>query len=66
MKNNQAVDSIVESVVNKYKERSKVGIETYGTTLDREDLSPLEWLQHAQEEAMDLALYLEKIMKNIS
>jgi DNA-directed RNA polymerase beta' subunit len=55
-------DSIVESVINKYKKRSQVGINKYGTTMDREDLSVLDWLRHAQEEAQDLTLYLEKLI----
>ena len=54
-------DTIVKSVVNQFKQRSKVGIKKYNTTLDRTDLTRLEWLQHAQEEAMDLILYLEKL-----
>ena len=56
-------DSIVESVLSKYKQRSEVGINKYGVTLDRTDLTELEWLIHAQEEAMDLSLYLEKLIK---
>tara|TARA_R110002049_G_scaffold199037_1_gene369096 strand:- start:27355 stop:27543 length:189 start_codon:yes stop_codon:yes gene_type:complete len=56
-------DSIVESVLIKYKKRSKVGIKKYNVTLDREDLTELEWLIHAQEEAMDLSLYLEKLIQ---
>lgn len=54
-------DKIVESVINKFKQRSKVGIEKYNKTMDRNDLDIIQWLTHAQEEAMDLALYLEKI-----
>ncbi len=54
-------DSIVESVVNQFKERSDVGIKKYGTTLDRNDLTTLEWINHAQQEAMDFCLYLEKL-----
>tara|TARA_R110001606_G_C15166202_1_gene627631 strand:+ start:263 stop:499 length:237 start_codon:yes stop_codon:yes gene_type:complete len=30
--------------------------------MDRTDLSSLEWLIHAQEEAMDLSVYLEKLI----
>jgi len=56
-------DTIVESVINQFKQRSEVGINKYGVTLDRTDLSTLEWLQHAQEEAMDFCLYLEKLKK---
>jgi hypothetical protein len=54
-------DTIVESVIEQFKQRSKIGIDKYGVTLDRTDLTRLEWLQHAQEEAMDMILYLEKL-----
>jgi len=37
----------------------------YGTTMERDDLTPLDWLKHAQEEAMDLAVYLEKLMQEL-
>lgn len=54
-------DSIVESVINQFKQRSEAGINKYGTTLDRKDLSTLEWIEHAKQEAMDFILYLEKL-----
>ena len=54
-------DKIVESVIKQFKDRSSVGIEKYGVTLDRKDLTTLEWLTHAQEEAMDFVLYLERL-----
>ena len=54
-------DSILESVLTKFRQRSKVGQKKYNTTLDRTDLSLLDWINHAQDEAMDLSLYLEKI-----
>lgn len=57
-------DSIVESVVEQFKQRSEVGIKKYNTTLDRDDLSTLEWLNHAQQEAMDFCLYLEKLKQS--
>jgi len=56
-------DSIGESLVKKYQERSEVGIKKYGTTLDREDLNTLDWLKHLQEELMDASLYIEKLLK---
>ena len=59
--NYEVKDSIVESVINQFKERSEVGIKKYGTTLDRNDLTTLEWINHAQQEAMDFCLYLEKL-----
>jgi len=58
-------DSIVESVIKQFKERSEVGIEKYGVTLDRTDLSLIQWLQHAKEESMDLTLYLEKAIQEL-
>ena len=58
-------DTIVESVINQFRERSEVGIKKYGVTLDREDLSSLEWINHAQQEAMDFVLYLEKLKQTL-
>ena len=55
------MDSIVTSVIKQFKERSIKGKEKYGTDLDREDLSLLEWIEHAKQEHMDAILYLEKI-----
>lgn len=59
----QVKDSVVQSVINKFKQRSEVGIKKYNTTLDREDLDFGQWVEHAQEEAMDLILYLEKLKR---
>ena len=58
-------DSILESVIKKYRERSELGITKYGVTLDRKDLTIEDWITHAQEEAMDLSLYLERIKQEI-
>ena len=54
-------DKIVLRVLSRFAERSNVGIRKYNTTLERNDLSTLEWLTHAQEEAMDFVLYLERL-----
>ena len=59
----ESVDSVVFSIISQFVNRSKIGKEKYGVTLDREDLSMLEWIQHAQEEHMDAILYLEKLKK---
>lgn len=58
----QPTDPIVDKVIKKYHERSQAGIKKYGTMLTRDDLSTTDWLKHAQEEAMDFSLYLEKLM----
>ena len=53
-------DLIVKRVLEKYQQRSKVGIEKYGTTLEQNNSD--NFFLHAQQEAMDLSLYLEKII----
>jgi hypothetical protein len=58
-------DSIVDSVIESFKERSTSGIKKYNTTLDRTDLSTLDWLTHLQEELMDATLYVERLKKEI-
>ena len=58
-------DTIVDDVIGSFKERSEVGIKKYNKTMDRSDLSSLEWLQHLQEELMDATLYIEKLKKEL-
>jgi len=57
------MSSIEEQVCFKILKRSDVGKKKYGTTMEREDLSKLDWLKHAQEEAMDLCVYLQKLIE---
>jgi hypothetical protein len=58
-------DPIVSMVIAQFRDRSKRGIEKYNTTLAENDLSLLEWLEHAKEEAMDQVLYLERAIYEI-
>ena len=58
-------DTIVASVVRSFQERSRAGQLKYGTTLDRTDLTPLQWAQHMQEELMDAILYLERLKREM-
>jgi len=58
-------DPIVLKVMAKYYERSQVGINKYGTTLDRDDLSLTDWLNHLQEELMDATCYIEKLKQDV-
>ena len=59
-------DFIVESVIDQFKDRSNVGIKKYGVTLDRDDLTMLEWLNHLQQELMDATLYIEKLKSKLN
>jgi hypothetical protein len=54
-------DTIVEKVIENFKKRSIIGYLKYGVTMDRNDLTYLEWVNHLQEELMDACIYLEKI-----
>ena len=56
-------DSVVSSVISAFQKRAEIGQVKYGKTLDRNDLTFLQWIQHAQEEMMDGILYLEKMKK---
>ena len=52
-------DPIVQQVVDSFQERSKVGIEKYGTTLEENNTD--DFYQHLSEELMDSLLYLQKL-----
>ncbi len=58
-------DTIVQSVIDQFFQRSQVGIKKYNTTLDRNDLSLHEWLEHLKQELMDATLYIERLKKEI-
>ena len=53
---------ILAAVIEDMRSREAKGKEEYKTTLDRTDLKDDEWMQYAYEEALDLSLYLKKIM----
>lgn len=59
------LDPIVKDVTKKYKDRSRVGINKYGTTLKNSNASLPEWINHIQEELMDATLYLERAKQDI-
>ena len=56
------MSQVTEQVINDIQQRELKGIETYGTTMDRNDLSQDQWLQHAYEEALDFCIYLKKLI----
>lgn len=56
------MSQVTEQVINDIQQRELKGIETYGVTMDRNDLSQDQWLQHAYEEALDFCIYLKKLI----
>jgi hypothetical protein len=59
-------DKIVQEIKDKFEQRSQLGINKYGTTLERDDLTAEEWVNHLQEELMDAILYLQRLKHDIN
>ena len=58
-------DTIVQEVREDLQQRSDIGIQKYGTTLDRKDIDLKGWLNHAYEETLDKALYLKRAIREL-
>jgi hypothetical protein len=56
------MSQVTEQVINDINARELKGLETYGTTMDRTDLTQDQWLQHAYEESLDFCIYLKKLL----
>ena len=56
------MSQVTEQVINDIQQRELKGIETYGKTMDRQDLTQDQWLQHAYEESLDFCIYLKKLL----
>jgi hypothetical protein len=58
-------DTVVYRIAHLLRSRSETGIRKYGTTMDRSDLEVKQWIDHAIEECLDQALYLQKIKDSL-
>ena len=58
-------DPVVEKVVSRLRERSRVGQRKYGTTLDRPDFSELDWLKYLIEELLDATNYAQRLIMDM-
>jgi hypothetical protein len=63
--NEMEIDRIVLNVIKKFEKRADDGLKKYGVTLERTDLSTLDWIEHAQDELMDGILYLERLKQDL-
>lgn len=52
---------VLKQVIDEMRKREAKGLETYGTTMDRKDLTASQWISHMKEELMDAILYLQKL-----
>ncbi len=60
------MSKILNELIKDFEARERKGLETYNTTLDRNDLSLLDWMKHLREELMDASLYLKKLENEIA
>ena len=58
----EAKDDVVILNCIELLERSKIGVEKYGTTLSNANLNQKQLIQHALEESLDLSNYLRTIL----
>lgn len=57
-------DPIIVDILEKIKTRADKGMRKYGVPMTREDIDTLGWLRYAQEEALDMAVYLERLIRD--
>lgn len=55
----------IQNVMNKLVAQQEKGLKKYGTLVDPSKLELEEWVVHAQEEALDLAIYLECLLEHL-
>ena len=58
------MSKIEDEVCEKIQQRAEVGLKKYGTTMEREDFSDLDWMIYLQEELMDGAVYVQRMINN--
>ena len=59
------MSKIEQKVIDLINQRAKIGEEKYETTMERNDLSFMEWMQHLQEELLDASIYIEKLKSEL-
>jgi len=52
-------------VIDDITRRQQFGTYKYGTTVENNPLTLDKWLQHAYEEALDLAIYLKRSLEEL-
>ena len=59
-------DKLVKKVMNKMALRANQGMIKFGNTMEDAKKSKIEWLKEAQQECLDMAVYLEKCIEDES
>ncbi len=51
-----------DRLCSELQQRRRMGLSKYGVSIDDNQLSRVQWLQHAKEEALDMAEYLQRLI----
>mgnify|MGYP003477648503 CR=1 FL=1 len=62
----QEATGIEKLVTQDIAKRQQLGIRKYGVTVQDNPLTEIQWVQHAYEEALDLAIYLKRLINEKS
>jgi hypothetical protein len=54
-----------QEVCKNILDRQQLGIKKYGRTVAGNPLTERQWLQHAYEEALDLSIYLKRLIQEM-
>jgi hypothetical protein len=54
-----------QEVCKNILDRQQLGIKKYGRTVAGNPLTERQWIQHAYEEALDMAIYLKRLMQEM-
>jgi hypothetical protein len=57
--------TVEDKVIAQIKQRQVAGFLKYKTSMRRTDLSVHDWIQHAKEEMLDGAIYLQKLQDQL-
>jgi len=61
IKNNQVLNRVQQLLIN----QTSKGLEKYGTTVQPESLTTIEWIDHACEEIIDMLVYLTCLKESL-
>ncbi len=62
---NKLQDPVIDRVIDKYRERSKIGFKKYKISMQDNPMEFKAWLINLQEELMDATNYIERVLQDL-
>ena len=59
-------DDVIDTNVQRLISRAKDGMKSYGVSMEKAPGGPVVWIDHAIEELLDAANYLEKLKRTLT